>query len=332
VTGLLLWFALTGSTRWRTLWLTAGVITVGWFSYGATDFWFGHLQTVLGDLGQVGDVVSGGLTDRLSGDPVYQGMQGVRMAWTGLLGVLALVGWWTIRRRRDAVLLAGLAAAPFGLILLQSYGGEMLIRCALYSSVFLAPLAAVAVVRAGQAVTRAAPVARTALLATALVLGAFGLTLTRGLNVSFERVSDTHIRVAQQLMATVPDGASVGTFGRMGTLPLGRVGTVTVEPLVSGSCGADFTACLLDAVGADGAAGPDWVVAAATAEAAGRLQGGRPAGWVGAGVTALLATGGYETVVTDPEIVVLRRVPSGQSVGTGSADAADAADGTAVGD
>ncbi len=34
--------SLLGATRYRALWLVALIGFVGWFSYGAEDFWRGH--------------------------------------------------------------------------------------------------------------------------------------------------------------------------------------------------------------------------------------------------------------------------------------------------
>ncbi|MFY1652945.1 hypothetical protein ACN27J_18905 [Solwaraspora sp. WMMB762] len=313
----LLWFVLAGGTRMRTLWLSAAAMFVGWFSYGATGFWTGHLADLLGDLGRLGSTVSSGVGERIVGDPLYQQMQFTRIAWTGLLGLGGVVGWWLIRRRRIATLAAGLAATPAGLLLVQSYGGEVIIRCALYASPFLAPLAAVGLARVGQAVLRPLPYRRAPMVAGALRLGAVlatlmvtfaMLTLTRGLNVSFERVSAEQVAQARALIASAPDGARIGTVEAVGPLPLGGFARLDPEPVPLPGCRGQLRDCLLDQVGPDGASGPDFVYVTGGQEAAGRLRSGLAVGWTGQIIDVLLSTGGYRVVVRSAEVTVLERV------------------------
>ncbi len=310
--GWLTWFAVAGATRWRTLWLVAAAIFVGWFSYGATDFWAGHLQTVLGDLGQVSATVSAGVADRIVGDPLYQRMQLTRVAWTGLLAVTAAAGWLLVRRRTGSVLVAGLAVVPFGLVGVQSYGGEVIIRCALYAGPVLAPLAAVAIARLGCWLISAAPAARGPVLAVLLLVGAAGLTTTRGLNVSFERVTGQQVASARAVLDRAAPGDVIGTAGLVGPLPMGRLTDVARIDLDPAWCDVPLPDCVLMAAGSPG---PDYVYITSGQEALGRLQGSRPAGWTEQIVDTLLATGAYLQVQRTPEVTILQRVGMIREVG-----------------
>jgi hypothetical protein len=136
-----------GATRFRSLWLVAGLGFTAWFSFGAEGFWSGHLAALLGDVGQVSAAVEGGVAARVGDVPLHQAGQVVRLATSGALALTALAGWWLRRRRRGALLVGALAALPFGLVAVQSYGGEVVIRCFLLATPLLAPLAAEALVR-----------------------------------------------------------------------------------------------------------------------------------------------------------------------------------------
>lgn len=136
-----------GATRFRTLWLVAGLGFTAWFSFGAEGFWSGHLASLLGDVGQVSAAVEGGVAARVGDVPLHQAGQVVRLATSGALALVAAVGWWLRRGRRGALLVGALAVLPFGLVAVQSYGGEVVIRCFLLATPLLAPLAAEALVR-----------------------------------------------------------------------------------------------------------------------------------------------------------------------------------------
>jgi hypothetical protein len=98
----------------------------------------------------------------------------VRLANTALLFGLAGLGALhrLLTKRRDMTWVV-LAATPFGLVLLQDYGGEILLRVYLFSLPFIAFLAAHALVQWGEVrdrLTRAVPVALVAILLTGTFL------------------------------------------------------------------------------------------------------------------------------------------------------------------
>lgn len=264
----LLIFAALGCTRHRRLWLIVGMVFLAWFSFRATDFWAGHLSTVFGDLGRLGANFNQGVTDRVTGDPTYQLMQNLRVAYSLLLVILAAIGLWLSRRRRDALLLGLLPVAAAALVALQSYGGEVVLRVFVYSSPVLAPLAAVSLrglfrprprphrrdrrpAAEATRATRPAGRARVVLAAGALliVLVGFGLlgTAARGVNVSFERVTKDDVAAAEALWHHVRKGDTLGYLAATGAYGGAHVGDWTTINLDPSTCGADSYRCAIDA-------------------------------------------------------------------------------------
>jgi hypothetical protein len=208
-------FAAFGLTRYKLLWLAALLIFVSWFVYGAGDFWQGHLGEIISDIGGLDKNINSSVSGRISGDPGYERMQYLRIAASLLLFATAGIGWLRMPRGRFRPIAAALALVPFGLIVVQSYGGEVAIRCFVYASPILAPLAAIAV----------APLLRRAVhsrlewvgptVITALVF--FGLsvlvTTNRGLNTSFEQSSPEVLSVTDQLKRQV-DSTKLTAWGQ----------------------------------------------------------------------------------------------------------------------
>ncbi|MGH3627391.1 MAG: hypothetical protein ACRDRL_08140, partial [Sciscionella sp.] len=151
--GLLLLLLLTG--RLWPAWLPWLVLipAVIWFSLGARDFWAGQLHMIIEDLGNVTSSVDQGIGGRFVGDAGRTLILDIRIGLTGVVALLTAAGWWELRRRGvRSWALPLLAVLPFGLIALQSYGGEIFVRCYLFALPFCAMLAAVAI---NGAITRA---------------------------------------------------------------------------------------------------------------------------------------------------------------------------------
>ncbi|WP_432495039.1 serine/threonine protein kinase [Kineococcus gypseus] len=302
--------ALTGLTRFRLLWLVTGVTLAGWFAHGATDYWTGHLVSVLGEIGRPGDSLDAGVGARLVGDPLYQRAQFARMASSGLLFALGAAGLLVLRRRRVALALAGTALAPFGLLLVQSYGGEVLIRCFLYASPLLAPLAAVALRRAlagtralagdGRAARLARRVPAPLALVPVLVVASLGLVLTRGLNVSFERTPPGQRAASEEVYALARAGDAVGLPNGTGLSPYLRITEVDVAYLDPDRCDTGpGPACTPDG-------DPRFLLVSSTQDRYGQLLQGRPAGWVW-DLARAWADEGYAVVLRTPDAWLLER-------------------------
>ncbi|WP_432573633.1 serine/threonine protein kinase [Kineococcus sp. SYSU DK005] len=302
--------ALVGLTRARLLWLVTGVTLAGWFAHGATDYWLGHLQTVVGDIGRPGASLDAGVGQRLTGDPTYQRAQLVRVASSAALFGLGGLGLLVLRRRRVALLLAGIAAAPFGLLLVQSYGGEVLIRCFLYASPVLAPLAAVALRRAlaaarhrvrGRAGAAARRVPAPLALVPLLLAACLVLVFDRGLNVSFERTPPGQALAASRVYELARPGDTVGLPGGSGLTPYLRITDVGVDYLDADTCADGPTAqCVPQGP-------PRFLMVTSTQDRYGRLLQHRDAGWVWELAERWSASAGYVVLLRTPTAWLLER-------------------------
>jgi len=140
-----------------------GVVLGTWLSYMTVNYLSGHISQLIARIGNVDTTVTANLVDRIRGSSLHLVVLAVRLGTTAGLFLLAFLG--TLRRifggRRDLTWPI-LTIAPFGLLLLQDYGGEMLLRVYLFSLPFAAFLAASAVVEwraMGGPMRRAIPVA-----------------------------------------------------------------------------------------------------------------------------------------------------------------------------
>jgi len=150
-----------------------GVMLGTWLSYMTVAYLSGHIANLVSRIGNVDTTVAAGLTQRVRGSDLHLLVIVVRLANTAAL--FALAGLGILHRlltgRRD-LSWAVLAIMPFGLVLLQDYGGEILLRVYLFSLPFVAFLGAHALVQWGQIrerLSRAVPVALVAIV----LLGAF---------------------------------------------------------------------------------------------------------------------------------------------------------------
>jgi hypothetical protein len=132
-------------------------------------------------------------------------MQYLRIGASLLLFATAAIGWLRMPRGHFRPIAAALSLVPFGLVVVQSYGGEVAIRCFVYASPVLAPLAAVAVSPFLRRAVRSRAQWSAATVITVLVF--FGLsvlvTTNRGLNTSFEQSSREVLAVTDQLKSQV---------------------------------------------------------------------------------------------------------------------------------
>lgn len=179
------------------------VILLAWISYMTQAYWGGNFNEVVGGVGDVGGAVG----DRASlGDADHQLVVHARMATTVLVFLIA--GWGLLRRRRrgieDRVLLV-LAAAPVGLALMQSYGGEMALRVYLFA---LAPVSVlVALAFFPRPESRPSMLARCVACLAALVM-LFSFFITRFGNEAFERIPHGAVDAVDTVYEQTPDGAS----------------------------------------------------------------------------------------------------------------------------
>lgn len=194
-------FAVLGLTRHKLLWLAATLMFIAWFHYGAYGYWHGHLLDVLADIGGLDGNLTSGVSSRITGDPVYLQMQYLRMAASMLLFAVALYGCFRLRHSKFGLIAVALILAPLSLVLVQSYGGEVVIRSFLYASPVMAPLAAAVVLPL--LTSRRTPV----VLGCAAVFAlAVLLTTNRGLNTSFEQTPRETLTVSTQMQQLTDPG------------------------------------------------------------------------------------------------------------------------------
>ncbi len=289
----LLIFALTGYTRYRRLWLIVSLFFLAWFSYGATDFWAGHIDTVVGDVGKVGENLNSGINSRVTGDPLYQFMQRVRSGFSLFYGALAAVGLWRIRRRPDAVLITLLPAAAVSLVALQSYGGEVVLRVFVLAAPILASLAACAL----QGLTRRTFTAGMALTGTVTAFLLLG-TAARGVNVSFERISVEDVSAAEVLWRELDEGDSVAYIYPTGAYLAARVGEWDEVLLNERQCGKPPLRCVLEET-------PRFILASHQQDAAEDFVFGGPPGTSTALAENLVSQGLYRFLYKGDETQLL---------------------------
>lgn len=300
-------FVLLFSGRLWSPWLPWVVLIseVTWFCLGAKDFWQGQLNMVLGDLGNVGSAVGQGIGERFVGDAGRTFILDARIGMTIAVALLAAVGWLVLRRNgMRSWALPLLAMVPFGLIVVQSYGGEVFLRCYLFSLPFSALLAAVAVgelldratagrwrlVRggsigpAGVLVRRLSALLTTVLLLTALVLG----TVTvRGGNDAYTSFSRADVAAVDFVYRRAMTGQVVAALTSAVPFSYNRIGNIDQNTLEA-RCGdvTHMEHCVLDQM-------PDFLVVTPSQENDGEIYLQLPPGWTSKVVQALLASGEY---------------------------------------
>jgi hypothetical protein len=189
----------------RTLPVALSLIALLWTSYLATTYLDGHLSTLAQDIGAVDTSLDRNVAGRLHGSAGHELVVRVRVAAAALLWLAAAAGFVRGARRgyaRPAV--AVLAVAPFPLLGLQSYGGEVVLRIALFAMPFMAFLAASLFVPPARA-----PMTRPAMVVLAVV--ALGLMVvfpfTRYGNERAEYFSPDEVAGVQQLYRLAPVGS-----------------------------------------------------------------------------------------------------------------------------
>ena len=165
--------ALADRFRARGLPVLMFLLLGSWLSYMTLDYLSGHFEQLSGQVGALGQTVNSSVNNRVSGSAEHQFVVKVRIALALVLWGLAAIGAARQLRQRRLNLSYGLLAlAPFPLMLLQTYGGEILLRIALFSLPFMAFFAAAAFYpTVAQGRSRATTAAVTVLALS--VLGAF---------------------------------------------------------------------------------------------------------------------------------------------------------------
>jgi hypothetical protein len=191
----------------RQLPLLLVVILAGYVSYLTVVYWSGHLADMFGSLGHVGKTVSSSSTGRVQGDAAHELVSRTRLLLTLVVWCAAGAGAWRRLRRGTADLaLLVLAAAPFLVILMQSYGSEVLLRVYLFVLPAAVVLVASLLQPAGVSRRRASTAAMAALV-TVVLIGAF--YVTRYGNENFERVRPAEVDAVDWLYRRALPGSTL---------------------------------------------------------------------------------------------------------------------------
>jgi hypothetical protein len=197
--------AITGTSGLRGLPLIALLGALLWTAYVAAPYVEGHAAALESEIGAVSNILGQNVGGRLHGSPGHTTVVHLRLLATALLWGVAGVG--LARRRRAGAPVLGLAAASlaaFPLLLVQSYGGEALLRVSLFATPFLAFLAASAFVDAERGRPSPRGWAALTLLAGALVVA---FPITRYGNERMDYYTPEEISAVQRLYDIAPKGS-----------------------------------------------------------------------------------------------------------------------------
>jgi O-antigen/teichoic acid export membrane protein len=131
----------------RLLWLPSlmGALMVVWWATGARTFLNGHLGRMLGEAGKLDAAFTTNVASRVGGDADHRLVADLTLVAGATIWALACLGAWRLLNHSTRHRLpVALAAAPLPLVVMQTYGGEMLLRVQLFALPFTAFLAAAA--------------------------------------------------------------------------------------------------------------------------------------------------------------------------------------------
>ncbi|MBJ7458401.1 MAG: hypothetical protein JHD02_04355 [Thermoleophilaceae bacterium] len=194
------------------------VAIVSWLSYGALSYVYYNAQSLLGPLAEINSNVNSGVSGRVSGSPEHLQIVYARLLfnlslWIAACGALI----WRLRNGHRDWLPFGLMIAPIPAILVQPYGGEMVIRAGLFSSPWAAFFVALLLVGLLDAAPRRGGFGRFALdsavpVVTVLLILVF--ILTRWGNARIDYFSSQEVAAVEKLYEVAPPNSTLiaGSF------------------------------------------------------------------------------------------------------------------------
>jgi hypothetical protein len=188
--------AVLGFSSARRLPVILAVLILAWLVFMASAYLAGHFGGVVKEVGDVQGSLNSNLGARIAGSPGHLTVVIVRLGMTAVLWLLAAAGLLAAPQRGTRVL-AVLAFAPFLLLALQSYGGEVLLRIYLFALPAISFLAAAMLVRMQDAAGwRSSPV-----LAAMVVALVGGCLVTRYGNEKMDAFTKTEVGAVDAIYA-----------------------------------------------------------------------------------------------------------------------------------
>jgi hypothetical protein len=289
------------ATRLRAFPVFIALVFLAWLSYGASAYWFGHFDNLTGSVGRVGDLVTQNVGDRTESQVVGRRFVVASRIGLALLawGLASISIWAQWIRRSTPIALVCLFVAPFPMLLLQPYGGEMALRVCYFT---LPP----ACILIAQLAIPGRHAAFHRWVATGVVIFAVlpGFITARFGNESFEAFSNNDVAFAQTLYQVVPDGSTVYVASQQTIKYSERVAGVRWRALPRGTP-TEVTELLTKVLRTSHV----YIALSESQQAYGVVTLDRPADWMQVLVRDLLATRRYRLVAQVGPGVLLELEP-----------------------
>ena len=195
-----------GRTRLVSMPILVSVLAGLWLVFPGFTFVAGHFGSLVADIGDPTGTAGSGVVARVRGSEGHLFVVLERIAYTLIFWGIAAVGG--LRRLRAghwdlaAVVLAGY---PFGLIVLQSYGGEIFLRVFLFALPPMSFFAAAAIAP----VVRLRPVVNAAILVAVTLAMTAGFVVARYGNEAADLVTPAELAAVDRMYTAVPPGSVV---------------------------------------------------------------------------------------------------------------------------
>ena len=123
----------------RGLPLLMAAMLLVWLVFMSATYLEGNLRQMLDLIGDLGAARDSNVTQRLGGSEGHRQVVRWRLFHTGLIALIAAIGWMrSIVTKQHNLSITVLAAVPITMLFLQPYGGEMILRVYFFSLPFLA--------------------------------------------------------------------------------------------------------------------------------------------------------------------------------------------------
>jgi hypothetical protein len=196
---------LTGRLRLKMLTLLAVVFPLVWLAIVAAPYTVGHINSLIGSFGAIGQTTTKAVTGRIAGSEGHLIVVNTRLAETALVVILGAIGAAVARGRRVSWLTAALGAGmPVVLYVVQPYGGELLLRLYMYGLPFAASLMVLPLMR-----KNSSPIGLMRSLGLLLLSSVLAVTtiVSRYGNDLVENFTPDEISVVNELYSVAPAGS-----------------------------------------------------------------------------------------------------------------------------